>query len=419
MRALVAALSLLAALTACRGAPDGGSAGPGGPGGAGGPGGPQRPSVRVVEAREEVVDRIVEITGTLAGAEEVTVSAETDGRVDRVAAELGDAVAKGGLLAQLSPTAARLAADQAEADFLQALARLGVDDVGLDTIDPARVAPVRRAEADLEEARRNARRVEELFKGAVVTQADLDTVHTRERVADAAAQQAREEAAAAVATARSRRAALGLARKRLADTSVSSPLVGVVSERLVSLGELVKAGQPVARVVVANPLKLKGDVPERYVGEVRPEQSVQVSLDALGAEVTGRIARVGPAVASSSRTFRIEALIDNPDGRLKPGLFARARLTIGKDEAVIAIPETAVASVAGVTKVFVLEDGRAAERKVEVLRKRGSDALVVGELKAGEQVIVTAIARLFSGAEVAIEGAGPAPGAPPPGPGVR
>jgi RND family efflux transporter MFP subunit len=407
---LASVFVILVVSTACS---KGGGAPAGGPPGAGGGGKPKGPVVvRVVEAKEEVVDRVVEITGTLGGAEEVTVSAEVDGRVERVAADLGDTVAKGGLLVQLQSTTPRLLAEQAEADYLQALARLAVDDANLDTVDPNKLASVKRAEADLEEARRNERRVSELFKKGVVTQNDLDTIETRARVAEAAAQAAHEDAAAAVATAKAKRAALGLARKRLADTSVSSPLAGVVSERLVSLGELVKAGQPVARVVVGDPLKLRGDVPERYAGAVKPDMGVKIEVDAIGLSADGKISRVGPSVASSSRTFRVEALVPNADGKLKPGLFSTARVVVGADERVIALPETAVSAVAGVTKVFVLDDGHAKERKVDVLRKRGSDALVAGEVKAGDKVITTGIARLFDGAEVKVDGDGGA--SPPP-----
>lgn len=390
--------------------PRGGGPRGGGPGGSPGGGRPKGPvSVRVLEAREEVVDRIVEITGTLGGAEEVTISAEVDGRVERIAADLGDIVKEGGLLVQLQATMPRLLAEQAEAEYLQALARLGVDDEKLDNVDATTLASVKRAAADLDEARRNARRVAELHGKAVVTQNDFDTVKTRERVTEAVAQAAQEEAAATIATARARRAALGLARKRLADTSVTTPVRGIVSERLVSLGELVKAGQPIARVVVSDPLKFRGDVPERYSLEIKRDMAVSVALDALGLDAEGRVSRVGPSVSSSSRTFRVEALVPNPRGELKPGLFARARVVMGNDEAVMAIPETAVSALAGVTKVFVLDDAVARERKVDVLRKRGSDALVAGELKPGERVIVTAVARLFDGAEVKLdEGRGPA-----------
>src|SRR5687767_2266993 len=127
------------------------SASPSGAAPGGGGGKPKGPAVvRVVEVKEEVTERVVEITGTLAGSEEVTVSAEVEGRVEKVAADLGDSIQRGGLLVQLQATQSRLLAEQAEAEYLQALAKLGVDDAGLDKVDPATIASVKRAEADLE-----------------------------------------------------------------------------------------------------------------------------------------------------------------------------------------------------------------------------------------------------------------------------
>jgi len=99
--------------------------------------------------------------------------------------------------------------------------------------------------------------------------------------------------------------------------------------------------------------------------------------------------------------------VPNPSGALKPGLFARARVRLGRSEQLVAVPETAVANLAGVIRVFVLEDGQARERKVHIVRKRGSDALLAGELKAGEQVILTGIARLHDGAPVQRDGEAP------------
>jgi membrane fusion protein (multidrug efflux system) len=115
------------------------------------------------------------------------------------------------------------------------------------------------------------------------------------------------------------------------------------------------------------------------------------------------VSRVGPAIDDASRTFPIEAQLDNSDGRLKPGTFGRARVVIADDELVFAVPETAVSNVAGVTKVFVVGDDTAIERRVQLLRKRGSDALLTGDLKTGDRVIVTAIARLFPGAPIQVD----------------
>jgi membrane fusion protein (multidrug efflux system) len=103
----------------------------------------------------------------------------------------------------------------------------------------------------------------------------------------------------------------------------------------------------------------------------------------------------------------VEALVDNKDRALKPGTFARAKVVIGTNESVAYVPETAVSNVAGVTKVFVVEDGRAKARDVEVLRKRGSDALISGPLKDGDALVLTAISRLFDGTEVKVDNAAP------------
>ncbi|MGI5861910.1 MAG: efflux RND transporter periplasmic adaptor subunit [Myxococcales bacterium] len=401
-RSLATALAAALALAGCPG-------GGGKPGQKRDGGGPI--AVRVLEAQSEPVEQVLELTGTLGAEEESPVSAEVEGRVEKVLADLGDQVKAGAPIVQLAATELRLHAEQAEADYLQALAKLGVDEAGLERFDPAAHTAVRKALADLEEARRNLARGEEVMRRGLMAQGELDQLQTRLRIAEATHQASLEEARSAFATARSRKAAAGLARKKLQDATVRSPVDGVVASRLVSPGEYVRAGQTVAVVVVTDPLKLRGQAPERYAAVVKPGMAVEVAVDIPGgAEHAGSLSRVGPAVAVSSRTFPVEALVRNEAGLLKPGLFARARIRLGDVEQVIAVPETAISSVAGVTKVFVAEDGKARERKVQVLRKRGSDALLVGELKPGERVILTGIARMHDGASVLIEGDKPAVG---------
>ena len=398
MLRLIALTTIVAVLGACGGADKGKAP-------------PKPTSVRVLDAKEEQVERVIEITGTLAGAEEVVVSAEVAGRVERVAADLGDVVKTGATLIQLAREAPRLQAALADADYATALARVGADDKGLDAVKPEEASSVRRAAADREEANKNLGRVQELFNKGVAAQAELDIARTRDAAADAAWAAARDEAAANIAVAMSRRASLGLARKSLNDTAITSPVDGVVALRSVALGELVQPGQAVARVVVASELKLRGDVPERYADVVSAGLELEVEVASVGVTTKGKVARVGPLVDAASRTFPIEARLDNTDGKLKPGSFARARVVVGEDEVVFAVPEVAVSNVAGVTKVFVVDDDTAVERKVQVLRKRGSDALVTGDLKAGDKVIVTAVARMFAGAPIVVDtgAAAPAP----------
>lgn len=397
------AIPLVVATAAC------GGKGPasGGGGGAKGP-----VIVRVGEAHLEHVDRIVEITGTLGGDEEVTVASEVDGRVETIVADLGDEARAGGPLVKLAAAELRLRAEQARAEYQQALAQAGVDESGLDSFVVENHAAVRRAAADRAEAVRNLDRGRELFRRQLAAQGEVDTLETTERIADAAYQAALETARSARATALARRAAWGLAQKKLADATIVSPVKGRVARRHVALGTYVKIGQPIADVVTTDPLKLRGEVAERYAGQVAPGMEVTLRVDAGDRQVTGKIVRVGPAIAASSRTFPVEAAVANPDGALQPGVFARAEIRLGSDEEVVAVPETAVSNVAGVTKVFVESDGKASERKVTLLRKRGSNALLAGDIAAGDRVILTGIARLFDGAEVQVDGAPTTPAAP-------
>lgn len=375
----------------------------------------QKPvTVRTIKARPEHVERVVEITGTLRGAEEIVVSAEVEGRVEKIGADLGDEVKAGQTLVQLAKETPRLLVAQADADYATALARAGTNDDGIESAVPDAVAAVRRARADAEEAARALKRTEELFGKQVASQAELDAARTRASVTDAALGAAIDDAAANIANAKSKRAALALAKKRLSDTSISSPVQALVAERLVGLGELVKPAQPVMRVVQTNPLKLKGDVPERYADVVRPGMALDIAVAAVGFTVKGKVSRVGPMIDASSRTFVIEAELDN-DGSLKPGSFASASVVVGDDEVVFAVPETAISSVAGVSKVFVYDDGKAADRRVQLLRKRGSEALITGDVRDGDAIIVTAIARLFPGAAVDLDTTPEAPPAPPAG----
>ncbi len=359
--------------------------------------------VRVGEARLERVDRVVEVTGTLGGDEEVTVAAEVDGRVEKVVADLGDEVKAGGALVQLAAAELRLKANQARAEFEQALAQTGVDEKGLDGFDVDQHAAVRKARADLDEAKRNLERGRELFQRNLAAKGELEALETAERIADAGFQSALETARSARATALARRAAWGLAKKKLDDTTIASPIRGRIARRHVALGAYVRVGEPVADVVTVDRLKLQGEVAERYAGQLAPGMPVTVEIDAGRKTARGVVTRVGPAISRSSRTFPVEAEVQNEDGALQPGAFARAEVRLGADEEVVSVPETAVSNLAGVTKVYVEAGGKAEERMVTVLRKRGSDALITGDLQGGDRVIVTGIGRLFDGAPVTVD----------------
>ncbi|MCI0369808.1 MAG: efflux RND transporter periplasmic adaptor subunit [candidate division NC10 bacterium] len=357
-----------------------------------------------VAARE--IPRSVEVTGTLLASEEVVLTNEQPGTVEAVLADLGDRVEPGQLLLRLDGREARLAQAQAEANLLAAERALGRARAAAD----AALATVARSRAALEEARLNRKRFEDLFAEGAVSASQRDSARTQDdmaaatiRWAEAQAEgdaQAVQTAAAAVEQAR---AALGLARKRVADIEIRSPMKGAVKERLVSAGDGIREKTRLLVLVATDPLKLQGTVPERFAPEVRVGQPVAVTLEAYpGRAFRGKVARVSPSVDPQTRTLPLEALLDNPEGRLRPGFFARGQILARTDKGVPFVPEAALYTFVGVTKVFVVADGTVQERQVDTGERLDGWVEIRRGVKPGEVVATANLAALFDGAPVTV-----------------
>lgn len=354
------------------------------------------------------IPRTVEVTGTLLSFEEVTLTNEQAGTVEALLVDLGDRVEPGQVLLRLDAQEARLAAAQAEANLMAAERGLGRARAAAE----AARATVARAQAALEEARLNRQRFEDLFAEGAVSASQRDTARTQDEMAAATVREAEaraESEAQAVHTAAAAveqaRAALGLARKRVADTEVRSPLKGAVKQRLVSAGDGIKEKSPLLVLVVTEPLKLQGTVPERFAPEIRVGQPVSVTLDPYpGRAFRGKVSRVSPAVDPQTRTLALEALLENPDGRLKPGFFAKGQVLARTDRDVPFVPEAALYTFVGITKVFVVTDGTVQERQVEIGDRVSGWVEIRRGVKPGEMVATANLAALFDGAPVTVTG---------------
>jgi membrane fusion protein (multidrug efflux system) len=150
-------------------------------------------------------------------------------------------------------------------------------------------------------------------------------------------------------------------------------------------------------------LKLQGEVPERFGPLVRVGNPVQAEVEAYpGRSFAGRISRVSPSVDVETRTFTVEASIPNPGGALKPGSFAKAALITGTDTAVPFVPEDAVASFAGIVKIFVIADGKADERRIKTGQRLDGWAEILEGVKVGETVATSNLSQLATGTAVQV-----------------
>jgi RND family efflux transporter MFP subunit len=336
-------------------------------------------------------EQVIEITGTLAADEQVTLATKVAGRLASIEVDLASPVKEGELVAQIETSDYEFGVQQAEAALGQARAQLGLPTSGpKPTLDVEGTAIVRQARATLEEARASAARLETLAAEGLTPQSELDTARATLLRAEASLQTAREEVRIREAALRQRDSELRIARQRLADTAIRSPIDGFVQARQANVGEYLAAGAPVAQVVRIDPLRLRLALPEREAASVRSGQAVRVTTSEpaaadAGGGLSGVVARLAPSLDTQSRSLLIEADIPNP-GHLRPGNFVHARIVTGVRD-VPTVPRSAVVTFAGLQKVIIVADGKAVERTVTTGEIQGDSVEIASGLKVGEAVV--------------------------------
>jgi RND family efflux transporter MFP subunit len=344
--------------------------------------------VRVVAAEVGPLPRTVTVTGTLAADEEVVAGFKVAGRVSEIAVDLGSPVRKGQVLARLDPTDFRLRVEQAEAALRQVRAGLGLPgDGSVESVDPGKTAMVREARAVLEEARLNRDRMAQLWEKNYIARSEADASVSRLLVAESRYQAALEEVRNRQELLAERRSGLALARQQLADAVLIAPIDGAVRERRASVGEYLAAGAPVYALVRIHPLRLRVAATERDAPSVRVGQAVQVRLEGDPAVHSGRIARVSPSLQEQNRTLIVEAEVANRDGKLRPGSFARAEIVVEADRTAVMVPISTVVTFAGLEKVFVVQDGKALEKRIRTGRRSGDRIEILEGVAEGEPVV--------------------------------
>ena len=333
-------------------------------------------STKPVTTRE--MRRTVEMVGTLGGWEEVTISNEAPGIIQQVVVDLGDKVRKGQRLLVLDPREAKLSLAQAEAN-LQA----------------ARKA-LTQAQAEWRDADINLKRIKELHSEGIIATSQRDVAQTRFDAIEAQVR-ARE------ADIDRYQAMVDFAQKRLSDTEILAPIAGEVRQRLVSTGEAVKEKTPLFHLVMTDPLKFQGTVPERFAPDIKMEQPVDLQVEAFADRMfPGRVLRVSPAVDVQTRSLSLEVKVPNAQGMLKPGFFAKGQILTSVDLQAVFAPEEAVYTFVGITKAFVVQDGTVQERQIKIGSRREGWVEITEGLQNGEIVATSNLPQLYQGAKITV-----------------
>jgi multidrug efflux pump subunit AcrA (membrane-fusion protein) len=358
--------------------------------------------IKTESVRQETVKRAVDLVGTLAAVDEVTISSEADGRVSKLLADLGDRVKAGGVLIQIDNEKQQYNYDQQKATLARALAQYGASDPQ-HLPDIEKTPDVQKANADLVQAKQAFDRADQLFKRKLVPQQTLDDADAAYQSKKASYDSSLQNAKNLSASIQASEASMNLADRQLRDTEIRSPFDGIVEKRLVNLGELVKTQMPVMAVVRVDPLKVVAEIPEKMAPWISAGQPVQLHVDAYPDKTfTGKVSRISPAVNTATRAFPFEALVPNSDLVLKPGTFARVHIESGKTDDVMTLPYAAMQYRYGVNRVFVIDGEKLAARELKVGDRIGDRIEIISGVKEGDRVAVTDVDKLTDGLKIAI-----------------
>ncbi|HMG32484.1 MAG TPA: efflux RND transporter periplasmic adaptor subunit [Blastocatellia bacterium] len=368
-------------------------------------GSPQKPTpARMLIADTRQVRRNIEAVGSLFPYEEVAVSSEVEGRVDQVLVDVGDRVSAGQPIVRIVATELQLTVEQQRAAVNQARARLGLASEGEDLKDVRAAAEVKRAAADLDDAQQKFERSKTLYASGLLPKQNYDEAESRYNAARAAYDLSVQTVQNLRGQLAQTQASAALAQKKLSDSVIRAPFAGQVKERTVAQGQYLKVQTPVMMIVNIDPLRVRLKVPEKMAAWAKTGQEVTVSVEAFPDRTfAGKIWRINPAVDQQTRTFEVEALIDNHDNALKPGFFVKATIPSAKVDEALLVPQDALLYVYGAYKVFVIEGDILKEREVKLGERSGDEVEIVEGLNRGERLALPVKGReLKDGATVEI-----------------
>lgn len=312
--------------------------------------------VQVMALEKAPLERVVD--GTIEAINQATVSAQTSGRITEIFYDVNDFVPAGALIMTLRATEQRAGMQQAQAAVQQATSRE-------------------------QEARQQFARIEGLYKDKVATKAEYDTALAN-----------RDAAQAQLAAAR---AGLGAAQEGVAYTEVRAPYAGIVTKRLVHVGETVQPGTPLMSGVSLQYLRVNVELPQSVVEKVRAIRKAAIYVNGQRTEATSFT--VFPEADVTTHTFHARANLPANATDLHPGMFVKVGLVVGEAERLL-IPVTALVTRSEVTAVYVLtKAGAVMLRQVRVGAVFGERVEVLSGLSVGDQVVLDPVAAMQQAAK--------------------
>lgn len=318
--------------------------------------------VETTVVRTGTVIEQTESVGTARANKSVVITAKQTGNIAIIGFEEGQKVRKDQVLIELENKERRADLDQARAE-------------------------VESARAARDEVRQQLERAKQLRTTGNVTEARLDQLEAQSRALEGRV--------------RSAEARIRSVDARLDDVRLTAPFAGRVGLRQVSIGALVQPGAMITTLDDISKIKVEFNVPEIFLGRLRPDLEVAARSSAyVGRTFTGKVTAIDTRIDPATRSVKVNALFDNPDEQLKPGLFLSVEIVLDRREAII-VPDEAVVAEGAKHYVFVVRDNRVERRDIRLNQRLSGEVEVIDGVKAGETVVARGIQRVRHGQTVA------------------
>jgi membrane fusion protein (multidrug efflux system) len=316
-------------------------------------------AVTTIVAQEAEWPSTLNAIGSVAAVQGVTISADLAGTVDRIAFDSGRSVRQGDVLVEL--------------DTRQEKAQLTA------------------AEAQRDLAQLNFNRMQGLLKESVVSQAEHDRATADHRQMEARAAEIRA----------------AIERK-----VIRAPFAGVLGIRHVNLGQYLSSGDPIVSLQALNPIYVNFGVPQQAAFKARNGRGVRVTADDLGgAQLEGRITAIDSVVDEGTRNVQVQATLPNPEGKLRPGMFAQVEVNVGEARRVVTLPASAISYAPYGDSIYIVTEMKGEhggtyrgvrQQIVKVEGSRGDQVAIASGVKPGEEVVTSGVFKLRNGAAVLV-----------------
>lgn len=298
-------------------------------------------NVKVERASTQEIDRIYEFSSTVDAEVKNYISSAGGTRIEKIMVEVGDRVRKGQQLVKMESTT------------------------------------LATSTAQLENLKTELNRMQALYNSGGASKQQLDQIQVQYNVAKKNVDNLKE------------------------NIYLTSPIDGVVTQRNFDNGD-VAGSQPILQVMKINPVKLKINVSETFYTKVKVGMVVKLKTEIFGEEeFTGKISLIYPTIDASTRTFTCEVKINNAGSKLKPGMFGRVELNLGRADAIL-VSDKAVLKQSGSNDryVYTEKNGTVEYRKVEIGRRFDDKYEIISGVSAGENVVITGQSKLLDGSKV-------------------